>query len=86
VEDLLGVCGGEARDDYVAAAVCFVFFVCHGLISFFFDRGQCKQSILTLSFDCEVGERTRKRETIVEKSAALTYSKIKIWPKKSISP
>ena len=51
MEDFLGVCGREARNDYVAAAVCFV---CHGLISFFFDRGQCKQSILTLSFDCEV--------------------------------
>ena len=29
VEDLLGVCGWEARDDYVAIAIGLVFFVCH---------------------------------------------------------
>lgn len=33
VEDFLGVRGWEAGDDYVAAAVCFVFcFVCHGCL------------------------------------------------------
>lgn len=74
MEDFLGVCGGEARDDYVAAAVCFVFFVCHGLISFFFDRDQCKQSILTLSFDCEVKlEKGQGRERRLLKSRQLSH-------------
>ena len=34
VEDLLGVCGWEAGDDYVAVAVRLVFFVCHDSLRF----------------------------------------------------
>ena len=40
VEDFLGVCGWEARDDYVAIAIGLVFFVCHDSFRFEFPLVQ----------------------------------------------
>jgi hypothetical protein len=80
VEDFLGVCGREAGDDHVAAAICLVFFVCHGSSYFFRVKlVQCKEVNVTSRVGMvEKQVRIRKkRGTIVEKSAALTYPKIK---------